>query len=64
MAQNDEALLAGLKALSGVDQFTRQCSVCGKTSDKVGASVSASAGKPALGIVSNTAHGNETPGAA
>lgn len=31
---HDTALLAGLKALSGVSQFTRECSVCGKASNE------------------------------
>jgi hypothetical protein len=34
MAQNDEPLLAGLKALSGVNEFSRACSICGKTSQQ------------------------------
>ena len=34
MAKDDDALLAGLKALSGVNAFARECSACGKTGDK------------------------------
>jgi hypothetical protein len=30
----DTALLAGLKVLSGVSEFRRECSVCGKASNK------------------------------
>ena len=31
---DDKALIAGLKALSGVNDFAQKCSVCGKSSDK------------------------------
>ena len=54
MAQNDEALLAGLKALSGVNDFSRECCVWAKPASKNGASGCAKIGKPASGIASIT----------